>query len=120
MMDEGTVARVIRKSILNKKPKHMNCSDFTSPVCLAILKIDISINMIIQIGKISIVPANSMKPADFILFDWNGNDLPNYVGICFRFEGMSPEHRTNSNSDALQSDQNIVLQESLRTVRRII
>ncbi|MDE7044509.1 MAG: peptidoglycan-binding protein [Acetatifactor sp.] len=91
----------------NDPPKYMDCSDFSSSVYLTVLGIDIGPNTSTQIGRGVAVSADSMKPGDLILFDWNGNGAPSHVGICSKAGEMIHEHGTNSDPNNLKSDQKI-------------
>lgn len=88
-------------------PPYMDCSDFTSSVYLTVLGIHIGINTKAQIRKGVSVPADAMEPGDLIFFDWNGNGLPDHVGICSARNEMIDEHGSNSDPDNLKAGENV-------------
>ena len=100
---------VVTTQVLNRNnpPKYMDCADFSSSVYLTILGVNIGPNTSTQIGRGVAVSADSMKPGDLIIFDWNGNGSPNHVGICSEVGKMIHEHGTNGDPNNLQSDQNV-------------
>ena len=88
-------------------PPYMDCSDFTSSVYLTVLGVDIGINTKAQIKKGVSVPVDAMEPGDLIFFDWNGNGLPNHVGICSGKNEMIDEHGSNSDPNNLKVGENV-------------
>lgn len=100
---------LITTQVLDREapPPYMDCSDFTSSVYLTVLGIRIGINTRVQIRKGVPVPADAMEPGDLIFFDWNGNGMPNHVGICSGKNEMIDEHGSNSDPDHLKAGENV-------------
>lgn len=100
---------LITTQVLDREapPPYMDCSDFTSSVYLTVLGIRIGINTKAQIRKGVPVPVDAMEPGDLIFFDWNGNGMPNHVGICSGKNEMIDEHGSNSDPDHLKAGENV-------------
>ena len=101
----------IRKStqVLDKgcPPPYMDCSDFTSSVYLTVLGINIGANTRAQIKKGVSVPVHSMQPGDLLLYEWDGDGIPNHVGICSAKGEMIDEHGSNKNPNSFKKGQNV-------------
>ena len=100
---------LVTTQILNREapPPYMDCSDFSSSVYLTVLGIRIGMNTREQIRKGVSVPIDAMEPGDLIFFDWNGNGVPDHVGICSGKNEMIDEHGSNSDPDHLKAGENV-------------